>query len=77
MEPVGDVDFYPNGGVNMPGCLVIDPGCSHGRSVNYIADSIDHKGFMAKKCESIEEISNDNCSNTGQLHMGGADIKSE
>lgn len=74
MEPIGHTDFYPNGGVNMPGCGV-DFRCSHNRAYMYIADSIDHQRFMADKCNNVEEISNDSCSNIGKLHMGGASIK--
>lgn len=74
MEPVGHTDFYPNGGVKMPGCG-IDIRCSHNRSYLYMADSIDHKGYMADKCDNVGEISNGTCSNTGKLHMGGANIK--
>ncbi|KAK9507393.1 hypothetical protein O3M35_007258 [Rhynocoris fuscipes] len=57
-------DFYPNGGENpQPGCLVIDFGvCSHGRSHEYFAESIDpnHK-FSSQQCTSIPSHSTDGC----------------
>lgn len=75
MEPIGHTDFYPNGGIVMPGCSTIDVRCSHNRAYQYMADSIDHEGFMAGKCNGVEEISSNTCANIGKLHMGGAKTK--
>uniref|UniRef100_A0A0K8TEW1 Lipase domain-containing protein n=1 Tax=Lygus hesperus TaxID=30085 RepID=A0A0K8TEW1_LYGHE len=42
-SPICQADFYPNGGKNVqPGCSWVDFGvCSHGRSFDYYAESID------------------------------------
>ncbi|PIK51537.1 putative pancreatic lipase-related protein 2 isoform X2 [Apostichopus japonicus] len=34
-EPIGHVDIYPNGGKDMPGCLV-NPVCDHSRVLYYL-----------------------------------------
>ncbi|XP_076162336.1 phospholipase A1 isoform X2 [Ptiloglossa arizonensis] len=55
-EPIGHVDFYPNGGKSQPGCIKMDPLyfeylpiplrlitksiCSHGRSYIYLTESL-------------------------------------
>ncbi|XP_077295420.1 pancreatic lipase-related protein 2-like [Arctopsyche grandis] len=76
-EPVGDNDFYPNGGKSQPGCGSLDVGCSHGRSYQFFAYSLNNQGFMANQCRSVAEINNNNCANLSKLHMGGASAKSK
>lgn len=74
--PTGTADFYPNGGVEMPGCEN-DPQqlCSHGRGMDYFRDSIDHQRFASIKCNNYDEIANGNCANIGQSYMGGSSPK--
>ncbi|XP_075151228.1 pancreatic triacylglycerol lipase [Haematobia irritans] len=65
-NPIGHADFYPNGGnPPQPGCTELNQiftGCSHGRSYEYYAESINsEKGFYALPCNSLLEIKGNNC----------------
>ncbi|XP_045473931.1 uncharacterized protein LOC123680192 [Harmonia axyridis] len=64
MEPLGHVDFYPNGGsFPMPGCegFWSQKQCSHSRSWQYFAESINHP-FVAVKCVSFDAFQTGRCS---------------
>ncbi|XP_055839590.1 pancreatic triacylglycerol lipase [Episyrphus balteatus] len=79
-EPIGFVDFYPNGGdPPQPGCgqlFQVITGCSHGRSYEYFAESINtEKGFFAKPCSTIDAIKNNNC--TGDSILMGDRVPRE
>ncbi|XP_028895241.2 pancreatic triacylglycerol lipase-like [Zeugodacus cucurbitae] len=73
-QPIGAVDFYPNGGgAFQPGCkepMQILTGCSHGRSCEFFAESINSKkGFLATACNTIVDANAMNC--TGQRILMG------
>lgn len=84
-EPIGHVDFYPNGGSTQPGCKQSDSpnqsasyqqvvkyvGCNHERSHEYFTESIAPTcPFMAIQCES-HEVSNRTLLRTNSNQLEG------
>ncbi|XP_073966207.1 pancreatic triacylglycerol lipase-like [Choristoneura fumiferana] len=76
LEPVADCDFYPNGGLVMPGCYWVDWECSRDRSYQYFAESIVSGGFTSVKCESTTDALEGNCDSEETIVMGGLVDKS-
>uniref|UniRef100_A0A7M4EW05 Triacylglycerol lipase n=1 Tax=Crocodylus porosus TaxID=8502 RepID=A0A7M4EW05_CROPO len=70
-QAIGHMDFYPNGGENMPGCKknpLLLPGtrdfvaCNHLRSYKYYSDSILFPdGFLGYPCASYEIFETESC----------------
>ncbi|XP_026747546.1 lipase member H-like [Trichoplusia ni] len=73
LVPLGDVDIYPNGGIDMPGCIT--PMCSHDKAVYYIAESMASGGFTAQECSSFFAAIRNKCNLPGSLKMGGLEPK--
>ncbi|XP_050556540.1 lipase member H-like [Spodoptera frugiperda] len=69
VTPLGDVDFYPNGGIDMPGCNSQE--CDHARSYFYLAESLTTGGFTGRRCASYLTAMTGNCFLLGNLRMGG------
>ncbi|XP_050671086.1 pancreatic lipase-related protein 2-like [Leptidea sinapis] len=71
-DPVGDVDFYPNGGRNrQPGCMLST--CSHSRGYELFAASVRYNHFNGRQCANLNDARNSRC--TGASHrMGNAVI---
>lgn len=50
-DPIGDVDFYVNGGLFQPNCGIEIGTCSHLRVLDLYKESIlSEKGFVGIKC---------------------------
>ncbi|XP_063548452.1 pancreatic lipase-related protein 2-like [Cydia strobilella] len=77
-DPLGHIDFYPNGGTRQPGCGYDYRGlCAHNRAHMFFAESIiSEVPFTAVRCREYDELYyNASCEGTGEtLIMGGFDI---
>jgi pancreatic triacylglycerol lipase len=67
--PIGDADFWPNGGTSQPGCLTNT--CAHLRAVDYYVESIQNNGFFALGCPARDDISSRRCTIQPGAWMGG------
>ena len=57
LQHISHADFYPNGGVDQPGCPAWNPVCDHGKACEYFLDSIiDGTWFKGVKCGSYEKF---------------------
>jgi len=68
LNPLAQVDFYPNGGRQMPGCMTSL--CHHYRSYYYMAESLRTGGFTGRRCDNLNAALVGNCSGS-TLRMGG------
>lgn len=60
--PLGQADFFPNFGRSQPGCGIdLTGSCAHGRAPEYFAESINSSKFIAKRCQTSQEIENNRC----------------
>jgi pimeloyl-ACP methyl ester carboxylesterase len=71
---LGHVDFWPNGGISsQPGCngwMEMVGSCSHGRSYEFFAESInDPESLMAFPCKNNEDFLGGKC-NENAIPMG-------
>ncbi|XP_037298371.1 lipase member H-like [Manduca sexta] len=73
LTALGHVDFYPNGGVNMPGCA--DRSCSHHRCNYYLAESLKGR-FLGSQCDNLASALIGDCDGR-TLNMGGLTPKPE
>ncbi|XP_050427511.1 pancreatic triacylglycerol lipase-like [Adelges cooleyi] len=76
MEPIGIVDFYPNGGhTRQPGCSFYDyfdgGVCSHFKSYEFFARSIQSQdNFSARRCDSWSNYVVNECEGNDLAVMG-------
>ncbi|XP_063931192.1 phospholipase A1 member A-like [Zophobas morio] len=81
-QPMGHIDFYPNGGRWQPGCPDIydiwqvgeSLVCNHARAYYFFAESIRNKhAFKSKRCNSVEEALYGRCHEETEVYMGQAE----
>ncbi|OWR50387.1 inactive lipase [Danaus plexippus plexippus] len=73
LADLAKVDFYPNGGISMPGCD--SNGCDHERGFQYLAESIASGGFRGRECMNYYAAVLRMCNGPRQLQMGGLEPK--
>lgn len=70
-QPLGTIDYYPNGGMLQPGCFW-SVACSHQRAYAFFIESLYNPEFYAYKCDSFEHFQRNNCTGVGEVQkMGG------
>ncbi|KAM3967545.1 pancreatic triacylglycerol lipase [Aphomia sociella] len=79
--PLGDIDFYSNGGSHQTGCGS-DSTCSHMYSYIYYAESITSEAnggtlFVGTACEDYENAINLSCNGDRDVVFGGTADKSD
>ncbi|XP_018568068.1 pancreatic triacylglycerol lipase-like [Anoplophora glabripennis] len=75
LSPIGDSDYYPNGGMRQPGCgLDIDGSCAHARAYEYYAESLEGSGFVGVSCGSYLRYSDGDCGSDNTSMLGTSEI---
>ncbi|XP_053685626.1 pancreatic triacylglycerol lipase-like [Sabethes cyaneus] len=72
--PLGQANFYPNGGRTQPGCGIdISGNCAHSRAPLFYGESVSQSvPFRSTRCASLDEVLEGNCTPSGaDANMGG------
>ncbi|XP_015790500.2 pancreatic lipase-related protein 2 [Tetranychus urticae] len=80
-SPLGDLDFFPNGGQDQPNCAknTADVTCNHHAAIYYYISSIKTCSYVATKCNSWSTYLQGNCSypDTMTARMGFYSFQSQ
>ncbi|KAJ8943952.1 hypothetical protein NQ318_013532 [Aromia moschata] len=73
-SPIGNGDYYPNGGVLQPGCVLSHDrslSCSHSRAYELYAESVSVGSFVSTRCGLDATYELGLCANNDKSQMGG------
>ncbi|XP_034831727.1 pancreatic lipase-related protein 2-like [Maniola hyperantus] len=70
MDPIAHADFYPNRGMDQPGCEMSNS-CGHDRAFELFALSVTRNNFIGRQCINLDEAEGVTCT---ELPMGNADL---
>ncbi|XP_047985068.1 pancreatic lipase-related protein 2-like [Leguminivora glycinivorella] len=60
-DPIGNANFYPNGGRNpQPGCWIST--CSHSRAYQLFASTVVNNHLNGQMCDNIDQVQHNQCS---------------
>jgi len=71
-DPIGDADFYPNGGNYQPGCGTdLTGSCAHDRAVAFFIESINSSRFVGIGCTTFASVTSTGCTQTAARSIMG------
>lgn len=69
-EPIGQIDFFVNGGRSQPCFSMSMPDCSHPRSLDYYMEAMfNNKSFIGIQCSNYNDFKDSKCENGDKVNM--------